>query len=104
MKKFIEKLGKKENTNSLLGKTVIVGQYKVLVEKLIGEGGFASIYKAHDVNNPGTIYALKHMRLHADSDAIKEVQQEAKTMAKLKGHPNILRLLAVAFAGPPGNP
>jgi AP2-associated kinase len=30
------------------------------------------------------------------------VQREAKTMAKLRGHPNILRLHAVAFAGPKG--
>lgn len=65
------------------------------------QGGFASIYKSRD-STTGLYFALKHMRLNADSDAIREVQHEAKTMAKLKGHPNILRLYAVSFAGPTG--
>lgn len=43
---------------------------------------------------------LQHLRL--DQENIGEVQREAKTMAKLRGHPNILRLHAVAFAGPKG--
>jgi hypothetical protein len=43
----------------------------------------------------------QHLRL--DRDNIGEVQREAKTMAKLRGHPNILRLHAVAFAGPKGS-
>jgi AP2-associated kinase len=33
---------------------------------------------------------------------VQEVQREAKTMAKLRGHANVLRLHAVAFAGPKG--
>lgn len=64
-------------------------------------GGFACIYKVRDVNT-GQLYALKHLRLQADAEALVEVQKEAKTMAKLRGHPNVLRLHAVAFAGPKG--
>jgi hypothetical protein len=49
----------------------------------IHAGGFASIYRCVDMRS-GHTFALKHMRLGADADAIKEVQQEAKTMARLK--------------------
>ncbi|GLI65494.1 hypothetical protein VaNZ11_009030 [Volvox africanus] len=101
MKKLFDKVGKKRDSNSLVGKVVLVGQYSVKVEALIGEGGFATIYRCVDMKS-GHTFALKHMRLGADADAIKEVQREAKTMARLKGHPNILKLHAVAFAGPVG--
>ncbi|GLC50517.1 hypothetical protein PLESTB_000388400 [Pleodorina starrii] len=101
MKKLFDKVGKKRETNSLVGKVVLVGQFSVKVEALIGEGGFATIYRCVDIKS-GHTFALKHLRLGADGEAIKEVQQEAKTMARLKGHPNILRLHAVAFAGPKG--
>lgn len=47
------------------------------------------------------VVSAQHLRL--DRDNIGEVQREAKTMAKLRGHPNILRLHAVAFAGPKGS-
>ncbi|KAF5835406.1 kinase-like domain-containing protein, partial [Dunaliella salina] len=50
----------------------------------------------------GDVYALKHLRLGAEQDLLKEVQQEGLVMAKLKNHPNILRLHAMAFAGSPG--
>ena len=102
MKKFLQKIGNKgDGTPTLLGKTVQVGQSQVRVETLLGEGGFACIYKVRDVNT-GQLFALKHLRLQADADALVEVQKEAKTMANLRGHPNVLRLHAVAFAGPKG--
>ncbi|KXZ56289.1 hypothetical protein GPECTOR_1g254 [Gonium pectorale] len=101
MKKLFGGAKKKEKEGTLVGKVVLVGQYSVRVDAVVGEGGFATIYRCVDMKC-GVTFALKHMRLAAEPDAIKEVQQEAKTMARLKGHPNILRLHAVAFAGPPG--
>lgn len=35
----------------------------------------AAVYKARDVST-GALYALKHIRLNADTDALKEVMQE----------------------------
>jgi serine/threonine protein kinase len=98
---FLQGLGNKpsKESNALIGKSVQVGQYQLRVESLLGEGGFASIYRVRDVAT-GAPFALKHLRLQADADAIKEVQHEAKVMAKLRGHPNILRMHTVAFAGP----
>lgn len=74
---------KKDKDGSLAGKVVVVGPYSVRVESLVGEGGFATIYKAVDLKT-GQTFALKHMRLAAEPDAIREVQHEAKTMARLK--------------------
>ena len=101
MKKLFGKNKKPEFAGALYGKTVQVGPHHVRVEELVGEGGFACIYKVRDAEN-GKPYALKHLRLAADPEHIQEVQREAKTQVRLRGHPNILRLYAVAFAGPKG--
>ncbi|MEW5303498.1 MAG: hypothetical protein WDW36_006184 [Sanguina aurantia] len=105
MKSFFG-LGKqkpKDGITGLLGKSLMVGQHNVRVEALVGEGGYASIYKVVD-NTSGAVFALKHVKMQAESDgeSYAEVQQEAKAMEHLKGHPNILRLHAVAYAGAAG--
>ncbi|PNW80569.1 hypothetical protein CHLRE_07g323100v5 [Chlamydomonas reinhardtii] len=99
MKKLFGGNKKKEKEGTLVGKTVMVGPFSVRVEAIVGEGGFATIYRCID-GKTGLAYALKHMRLAPDT--VDEVKAEAKVMARLKGHPNILRLHAVAFGGPTG--
>jgi hypothetical protein len=45
---MLKKLGvgrKEKKDNTLVGKVVMVGQYSVRVEQLVGEGGFAFIYR-----------------------------------------------------------
>ena len=101
MKKIFSK-GGKSGSGPLVNKTVQVGQFQVRVEALLGQGGFAEIYRVREVNT-GQLYALKHLRLSAEQELIRDVQREAKTMAKLRGHPNILRLHAASFAGPKGS-
>eukprot|EP00879_Flechtneria_rotunda_P026603 GHRR01028377.1.p1 GENE.GHRR01028377.1~~GHRR01028377.1.p1 ORF type:complete len:183 (+),score=37.86 GHRR01028377.1:135-683(+) len=93
---------KQQSVGPLTNKTVQVGSFQVICEALLGSGGYADIYRVTDISS-GHKYALKHLRLAGDVENIQEVQREAKTMAKLRGHPNILRLHAVAFAGPKGN-
>ncbi len=80
----------KEDAGPLVGKTVQIGQFNVRVETLLGRGGYSDVYLAADVAT-GQQFALKHMRLQADPEHIVEVQREAKNMAKLRGHANILR-------------
>ncbi|KAG2450491.1 hypothetical protein HYH02_004992 [Chlamydomonas schloesseri] len=99
MKKLFGGNKKKEKEGTLVGKVVVVGPFSVRVEAVVGEGGFATIYRCTDIKT-GLAYALKHMRLAPDT--VDEVKAEAKVMARLKGHPNILRLHAVAFGGPTG--
>lgn len=60
---LLKNLGKKrESTGALSGKVVRVGPYQLKVESLIGEGGFATIYRVVDVSTRVT-FALKHFML-----------------------------------------
>lgn len=103
MFKLLEKVGggPKRDPTSLVGKTVQVGKLTVVVDSQLGEGGFARIYHCRDVASQ-QVYALKHIRIPPGSDMVASFQHEARIMARLKGHPNILSLHAVSFAGPKG--
>ncbi|KAK9806620.1 hypothetical protein WJX73_000737 [Symbiochloris irregularis] len=85
----------------LVGKMMKVGSYMVRVESLLGEGGFASIYKARDTTT-NKAYALKHMRLAGEREALSDCHTEVDAMKLLAGQPNILTLKAVAFSGSKG--
>ncbi|CAD7705229.1 unnamed protein product [Ostreobium quekettii] len=84
----------------LVGKVVQVGQHRLKVEAHLGEGGFASIYRVKEVTS-GEMFALKHLRL-GGKETVDLVRREAKVMNRLKGRPNILRLISVAFGGEVG--
>ena len=85
----------------LLGKTVQVGAHLVRVDRHLSSGGYADVYRCTD-SATGHPFALKHLRLDGDASHIAGAQREAKAMARLRGHPCVLRLHAVAFAGPRG--
>lgn len=85
----------------LLGKTVQVGAHLVRVERHLSSGGYADVYRCTD-SATGHPFALKHLRLDGDASHVAGAQREAKAMARLRGHPCVLRLHAVAFAGPRG--
>ncbi len=83
MKKILDKVGGKrgkDKENPLVGKLVMVGQHSVRVEAVLGEGGFSTVYRTTSPKegSVGQPFALKHIRLAADTDAIKEVQQEVR--------------------------
>ena len=84
MKKLFDKVGgkrSKDKENPLVGKLVMVGQHSVRVEAILGEGGFSTVYRTTSTkegSSMGQPFALKHIRLAADTDAIKEVQQEVR--------------------------
>lgn len=59
---------------------VQIASHSVRVEKVLGEGGLATVYKA--VDSQGTPYALKHMRF-ANADAVSDMTTEARTLAKV---------------------
>lgn len=62
MLKRLQKLAQREPTGSLSGKQLSVGERVVKVDRLLGEGGFATIYHCTDVET-GAAYALKHFLL-----------------------------------------
>ncbi|MCZ7545694.1 MAG: protein kinase [Anaerolineae bacterium] len=72
----------------LLGQT-LVGRYRV--ERFIGEGGMARVYKVWD-DERAAYLAMKLLRgdFAEDRDFVRRFKQEADTLERLK-HPNIVR-------------
>ena len=59
----------------LAGKTLKVGMYTVKVEAVLGDGGFAVIYRARDIASPA-VYALKHVRMGGEPEALADCKTE----------------------------
>lgn len=79
--------------SGLEGRTIDVGNVKVHVREAIAEGGFSCVYLARDLMNPAKQYALKHVIIQ-DKESLDLVQKEITVMRSLKGHPNVVTLVA----------
>ncbi|OEL17074.1 putative serine/threonine-protein kinase [Dichanthelium oligosanthes] len=88
----------KEQPGGLEGRTVDVGNVKVHVREAIAEGGFSCVYAARDMVNPTKQYALKHVIVQ-DEESLELVRKEITVMRSLKGHPNVVTLVAHAIHG-----
>ncbi|XP_038979206.1 probable serine/threonine-protein kinase DDB_G0276461 isoform X3 [Phoenix dactylifera] len=80
----------------LEGRTVDVGSLKVHVRNVIAEGGFSCVYLARDAVNSSKQYALKHV-ICQDGESLDLVMKEISVMKLLKGHPNVVMLVAHAI-------
>ncbi|PUZ70063.1 hypothetical protein GQ55_2G194700 [Panicum hallii var. hallii] len=89
LKQFIPK----EQPSGLEGRTIDVGNVKVHVRDAIAEGGFSCVYAARDMVNPAKQYALKHVIVQ-DEESMELVRKEITVMRSLKGHPNVVMLVA----------
>lgn len=74
---------RRDSAGPLSGRTLPLDPYTVKVEEVVGQGGFATIYRAVDVVS-GEMLALKHFRLSGDPDAERDAQTEARVMRALK--------------------
>ncbi|KAM3256135.1 hypothetical protein ACQJBY_048952 [Aegilops geniculata] len=83
-------------SGGLEGRTIDVGNVKVHVREAIAEGGFSCVYLARDLTNPAKQYALKHVIVQ-DKESLDLVQKEITVMRALKGHPNVVTLVAHAI-------
>uniref|UniRef100_A0A453KJP5 Protein kinase domain-containing protein n=1 Tax=Aegilops tauschii subsp. strangulata TaxID=200361 RepID=A0A453KJP5_AEGTS len=83
-------------SGGLEGRTIDVGNVKVHVREAIAEGGFSCVYLARDLTNPAKQYALKHVIVQ-DKELLDLVQKEITVMRALKGHPNVVTLVAHAI-------
>jgi len=81
---------------SLEGRTVDVGNIKVYVRNAIAEGGFSCVYLARDAVNTSKHYALKHIICN-DGESLEHVVKEVSVMKMLRGHPNVVSLVAHAI-------
>ncbi len=74
---FLRNVVQRKETG-LMGKTLQVGPYSVRVEAHLGDGGFAAIYRVRDMNT-SSAFALKHMRLGADPEALRDCHIEVSS-------------------------
>ncbi|TVU29467.1 hypothetical protein EJB05_21047 [Eragrostis curvula] len=79
--------------NGLEGRTIDVGNVKITVRNVIAEGGFSCVYLACDAVHVSKQFALKHIICN-DSESLDLVTKEIKVMDLLKGHPNVVTLVA----------
>ncbi|XP_042382638.1 AP2-associated protein kinase 1-like [Zingiber officinale] len=89
---MFKQLGGKEPVG-LEGRTMDVGNVKIYVRNAIAEGGFSCVYIAQDAMQSSKEYALKHMICN-DSESLDLVMKEISVMKVLKGHPNVVTLVA----------
>lgn len=82
--------------SALVKKTVDVGEYSVLVERLLGEGGFGHVYLTECIQpDHGRKMVLKRMRLASDNDSgIAIARQEISILSSISVHPNIVSLIS----------
>jgi AP2-associated kinase len=66
---------------TVFAKVVLVGNFSVRVESLLGEGGLAKVYRVVD-GSDNNVYALKHMRF-GNPEMAKDMADEARTLAKV---------------------
>ncbi|CAN6238490.1 unnamed protein product [Urochloa humidicola] len=79
--------------SGLEGRTIDVGSVKITVRNAIAQGGFSCVYLACDTVHPSKLYALKHIICN-DSESLDLVMKEIQVMNLLKGHPNVVTLVA----------
>jgi len=79
--------------SGLEGRTIDVGNVKITVRNAIAQGGFSCVYLACDTVHPSKSYALKHIICN-DSESLDLVMKEIQVMNLLKGHPNVVTLVA----------
>jgi len=77
------------SSENFVGKT-LGGRYKI--QSLIGQGGMASVYKAHDPNLHRAV-AIKviHPHLSNNPEFFRRFEEEATAVAQLR-HPNIVQM------------
>jgi AP2-associated kinase len=76
---------------SMLGQDVKVGMYTVNVKEKIGEGGYAWVFLAEDMQR--NQYALKYVRV-AEKSRFRQFAKEAQFLQSIPEHKNIVKLFA----------
>jgi serine/threonine-protein kinase len=96
-----EELGAQMMPFTRLTGEIIEGKYRL--EKVIGEGGMAIVYKATQINiDRPVVLKVMQWQLRGNERAIKRFEQEAKFTAKVS-HPNVVSVFDVGFL-PGGQP
>ncbi|CAF0982373.1 unnamed protein product, partial [Brachionus calyciflorus] len=81
-------------TNDFVGQTIMVGNLRLKVTKLLAEGGYAIVYIVQDISS-GQDYALKRI-FSADEASNQAIKQEISYLKQLGNHPNVINFIAAA--------
>lgn len=93
--KFIHAVPQHTTTCSMaevLHKPVTVGHITVRPTALIGEGGFAYVFRA--ATDTGQEYALKRVLCGDGTPLLAQMRAEIGVMNEVRGHPNVVQLVA----------
>eukprot|EP01111_Echinosteliopsis_oligospora_P012227 TRINITY_DN4162_c0_g1_i1.p1 TRINITY_DN4162_c0_g1~~TRINITY_DN4162_c0_g1_i1.p1 ORF type:complete len:743 (+),score=247.57 TRINITY_DN4162_c0_g1_i1:123-2351(+) len=85
-----EKIGNLKDTYGYMGTQFQLTRNRVVVKKLIAEGGFGFVFLVKDAVTERQ-WALKRI-LVQDRDRLEHVKNELQLMKSLSGHPNIVAL------------
>jgi serine/threonine protein kinase len=82
------------NTNvditSYIGKMLTINQHQVIVEDILGQGGFAFVFLVRSFNQQR--YALKRMYVNNERDLIV-CRREISILKEFSTHPNIVKYI-----------
>jgi serine/threonine protein kinase len=73
---------------SYIGKTLTINHYQVIVEDILGQGGFAFVFRVKSYNQHR--YALKRMYVNNQRD-LHVCQREISLVKEFSRHPNIIK-------------
>lgn len=82
------------SSNDFVGQTVMLGNLRLKITKMLAEGGFAIVYIAQDINTSKE-YALKRI-FSADDASNQAIKEEISYLKKLNNHPNIIQFVSAA--------
>lgn len=74
--------------HSYIGKPLTINQHQVIVEDILGQGGFAFVFLVRAVNQQR--YALKRMYVNNERDLIV-CQREINILKEFSSHPNVVK-------------
>ena len=76
--------------------------YRLLEDRIIGEGAFGTVHEGVDKKIPSRQYAIKTIKLVSRVDDRNRVLKEKRCMVRLKDHPNIVKFhnYSIVKSGP----
>lgn len=93
-KVFLSKDSGQKGPHLREGKILKVSKYRVKVQAEIAQGAAGIVYRVKDVLDSNSLYALKHIIISSDPEALHPVQTEIRMLELTTGNPHVIQLLA----------
>jgi len=76
--------------NSYLGKILLINQHQIVVEDILGQGGFAFVFLVRSTHSNQQRYALKRMYVN-NEHGLQVCQREIAILKEFSSHSNIVK-------------